>query len=38
MVCENLPEDIIQSAITDINIENSHIAKYGNADKIPFYK
>lgn len=35
-VCEKRSEQIIQSATTEITIENSHIAKYGRADNVPF--
>lgn len=31
-------DEIIKSAIHDKKIDNIHMAKYGNEDKIPFYK
>lgn len=36
IVCVNRSEYVIQSATTEMNIENSHIAKYGSADNVPF--
>lgn len=38
IVMENRFDDIIASARTLINIEKIHMAKYGNAEYIPFWK
>lgn len=37
-VMEKRFDEIMASATTLINIENSHMAKYGNAEYIPFWK
>lgn len=38
MVCENLSEEIILSATWLATIENTHMARYGSDEYVPFCK